>query len=106
MAGKIHNISAELAALPGGDPPSLTQDIDKPSLVHRVIATRDVRMVYQPVVNLVTREIFAYEALVRTRHYPSPVELFEAAVEANVVGQLGRTLRSIAVESCPNHPLF
>jgi len=35
--------------------------------IRRVLDTRDVKVVYQPVVDLKTKKIFAYEALVRSK---------------------------------------
>ena len=34
-------------------------------LIRRVLDARDIKVVYQPLVDLHTRKIFAYEALVR-----------------------------------------
>jgi EAL domain-containing protein (putative c-di-GMP-specific phosphodiesterase class I) len=63
---------------------------------------------YQPLVDLNRHEVFAYEALVRSRasEYPHPLALVSAAVEARYMGQLGRALRRLAVEHCPDYPLF
>lgn len=65
-------------------------------------------MVFQPVVDLKTRETFAYEALVRTTspHFKSPPEMFHAAVEHSCVGELGRIIRQLAIAGCTDHPLF
>ena len=78
----------------------------EPALIRSVIAERKVRLVYQPVVNLHTHEIFAHEALVRTDAYASPPALFQAAVDAGLVGELGRMLRDESVKNCPNSTLF
>ncbi len=76
--------------------------------IRRLIDTRDVRVVYQPVVDLKTGEIFAYEALVRSKSpdFKSPPELFNAAVEHAVTGELGRMIREMSVEHATEHPLF
>lgn len=76
--------------------------------IRRVLDERDVRVVYQPVVNLRTREVFAHEALARPKSpdFDGPLSLFAAAVEHNCTGELGRMLREMAVEHCPNHKLF
>ena len=76
------------------------------SQVADVISNKRYRTVYQPLVNLKTREVFAYEALVRPEVFPSPPAFFEAAVDACLVGQLGRALRADAIANCQNHPLF
>lgn len=76
--------------------------------IRRLIDTRDVRVVYQPVVDLKNGEIFAYEALVRSKspEYTSPPELFNAAVEHAVTGELGRMIREMSLEGCTDYPLF
>lgn len=79
---------------------------DSVTQVADVLGNKKFRTVFQPLVNLKTREVFAYEALVRPELFPSPPAFFEAAVEARLVGQLGRALRTDAIQNCPNHPLF
>jgi len=76
--------------------------------IRRVVDARDVRVVYQPVVDLSTQKVFAYEALARSKapEFAGPIELFKAAVDHSCAGELGRLLRELAVESCPTHPLF
>ena len=76
--------------------------------IRRVIDSRSVRVVYQPVVDLWTTNIFAYEALVRSTSpdFNSPLTLFAAAVEHGCTGELGRLIREMSIEGCPSHPLF
>lgn len=76
--------------------------------IRAVLDQRAVEVVYQPVVNLRSREVFAYEALARSRSvdFDGPLSLFAAAVEHNCTGELGRILREIAIAECPNHRLF
>ncbi len=76
--------------------------------IRRVIEQREVRIVYQPVVNLKSGDIFAYEALVRstTPDFTSPPALFDAAVKYGCTGELGRLLRELTVANCPDFPLF
>ena len=78
------------------------------SAIRRVIDNREVRMVYQPVVDLRTRTIYAYEALVRSKapEFDNPMKLFAAAVEHGVTGELGRLLRELSIIGCPDAPLF
>ena len=71
-----------------------------------VIAAGRLKVVFQPLVDLGTRKTFAQEALVRTDAFPSPPALFEAAVEQGVTGKLGRAIRKLAIQGCPNLPLF
>jgi EAL domain-containing protein (putative c-di-GMP-specific phosphodiesterase class I) len=65
--------------------------------VRALLDTRDVHMVYQPIVRLDTRETVALEALARfdTTLFPTPVHAFTAAVQAG----LGVELELLAVES-------
>ncbi|MEZ4398809.1 MAG: EAL domain-containing protein [Kofleriaceae bacterium] len=76
--------------------------------IHRVIAAGEVFVVYQPVVDLRTRRVFAYEALARTTapEFSGPIELFAAANKFGVTGELGRMLRKLAIDGCPDFPLF
>lgn len=76
--------------------------------IRRVIEERDVRVVYQPIVDLQTRKVYAYEALVRSKDptFESPPALFAAAVQHSCTGELGRMIREMSVENCPDHPLF
>lgn len=76
--------------------------------IRRVIETRDVWCAFQPIVDLKTQKIFAYEALARTKapEFEGPMPLFAAAVAESCTGELGRILRAIALEGCQGHPLF
>jgi EAL domain-containing protein (putative c-di-GMP-specific phosphodiesterase class I) len=78
------------------------------SVIRRVVAQREVRVVYQPVVDLKTQKTFAYEALVRSNapEFTNPMELFAAAVAEECTGELGRLIRELALEGCNTHPLF
>lgn len=78
-------------------------------MIRRVIDQRQVAIHYQPLVDLKTQKIFAYEALARPNKADfegGPLQMFAAAVAENVVGELGRLLRHISVEGCQTHPLF
>ena len=91
-------------------PPPIS-DIGPPPATHairRVLDERAVRIVYQPVVDLRTRKIFAYEALVRSKapEFTTPPDLFDAAVEHSCTGELGRMLREMSLVGCPDFPLF
>jgi EAL domain-containing protein (putative c-di-GMP-specific phosphodiesterase class I) len=76
--------------------------------IRRVIDKREVKIVYQPLVDLKDGSVFAYEALVRslTPDFKSPPELFDAAVKHGCTGELGRLLRELTIEGCPGHALF
>jgi EAL domain-containing protein (putative c-di-GMP-specific phosphodiesterase class I) len=76
--------------------------------IRSVIDDRNCFCVFQPVVDLRTQKIFAYEALGRTKSpdFEGPMQMFAAAVAENVTGELGRLLRSMALDGCTGHPLF
>lgn len=78
------------------------------TVMRRVLDEKQLGVVYQPIVELRSRKIFAYEALVRARapEFKNPMELFAAAVTAGVTGELGRVIREMSIEGCPDHPLF
>lgn len=78
------------------------------SPIRRVLETRAVNVVYQPLVDLKSKKIFAYEALVRSRSpdFDGPMSLFAAAVRESCTGELGRIIRELAVCGSPGHPLF
>jgi EAL domain-containing protein (putative c-di-GMP-specific phosphodiesterase class I) len=76
--------------------------------IRRLLDAREVKVVYQPLVDLRTRKVFAYEALVRSNapEFESPLALFGAAVRHACTGELGRLIRELAIAGCPTHPLF
>ena len=76
--------------------------------VEEVIEADELYIAYQPVVDLIRKEVFAYEALVRSHaeEFPNPFVLIEAAVEQRAMGKLGRHLRRLAVDGCSTHRLF
>lgn len=73
-----------------------------------MLVSDELFVVYQPVVDLRTRRTFAYEALARTTapEFKGPLDLFAAAAKHGVTGELGRKLRTLAVDGCPDVPLF
>ena len=76
--------------------------------IEKVFAEDLVHSVFQPLVDLETHRAFAYEALARCsfEEYRAPPVLFEAAVKAGRVGELGHRLRQQAVDICTDYPLF
>lgn len=76
--------------------------------IRRVLDGREVRCVFQPIVDLRTQKIYAYESLVRSKSpdFKSPPELFSAAVDGSCTGELGRLLRELSIQGCPGYPLF
>jgi len=94
----------KVAVLPRAIEPSGRSTI----AIRRVLDYRELKVVYQPLVDLKRRTIFAYEALVRSlsSDFDSPMSLFAAAVQHSCTGELGRIIRELAVAGCPSHPLF
>lgn len=76
--------------------------------IRRVIDAREMYCVFQPVVDLRTQKIFAYESLARTHapEFEGPMQLFAAAVAEGLTGELGRILRGQSLDGCATHPLF
>jgi EAL domain-containing protein (putative c-di-GMP-specific phosphodiesterase class I) len=68
----------------------------------------DLSVVFQPIVDLRTRKVFAYEALVRckTPGLEAPPKLFEHAVANGYSGRLGRLIRELTVQGCRDTPVF
>ena len=75
-------------------------------MLGQTLAEQKFRIVYQPIVDLRKRVVFAYEALVRPALFPSPLDLIGAAVGAGRIGELGRAMRVMTMASCQSHPLF
>lgn len=72
------------------------------------LSESDIEVVFQPIVSVLTRRVFAYEALTRCR-WPTlanPEVLFRRASEEACCGPLGRIVRAAAVERAASVPLF
>ena len=67
-----------------------------------------VHVVFQPIVDLQTREVFALETLARCRTpgFESPARLFEDAVAKGYCGRLGREIREKMCAAVPGLPVF
>lgn len=74
--------------------------------VRTVLQRGDLTVVFQPIVDLKTMEIYAYETLARARGFSSPIRLIQAAIQEGMMGELGRRIRELAVVGCPEHRLF
>jgi len=74
----------------------------------RGLARSDVNVVFQPIVDLATHRIFAYEALARCRwpEYTNPAVLFEQASHEDGCGRLGRVIREVTFDLGAGFPLF
>lgn len=73
-----------------------------------IVRAEDLSVVFQPIVSVRTKRIFAYEALVRCSvpAFSKPPVLFERAVASQCTGRLGRMIREVAVPLCAGMPLF
>lgn len=87
--------------------PAVTDEPAPVSLVGS-LAPEEVRVVFQPIVDLKSGRTFAHEALVRcTRaELKSPPVLFERAVAEGSCGRLGRLIREAATSAGVEVPLF
>jgi len=76
--------------------------------VARAITDGHISVVFQPIVDIKTGAVFAYEALARStaKGMDNPTTLFEVAAEQKLCGRLGRVVREMAVSECQTHPLF
>jgi EAL domain-containing protein (putative c-di-GMP-specific phosphodiesterase class I) len=80
---------------------------EKIAAVERAI-DGEVGVVFQPLVDIRAKRVFGYEALGRPdpEHFGGPLDLFRTASTIGRVGALGRAFRSLAVQHCPQWPLF
>ncbi len=74
----------------------------------RTLVRGDFDVVFQPIVDLRTKESFAYEALVRCKSpaFKNPLELFDIAVRERTCGRIGRLIREVAFDRMQTTPLF
>lgn len=70
----------------------------------RLSADNAFRIVYQPVVNIQTGEIFSFEALLRSNipQFTSPPQMINAALNAGRLGEFGRRLRERTIADAPD----
>ena len=84
-------------------------NLDHLSPLAQEIVSDSLQVHYQPLVDLSSHKIFAYEALARSRsqRFRGPLPTFAAALQENCCGELGLILRSLALEHAPQaYPLF
>lgn len=74
----------------------------------RGLSRDDIDVVFQPIVDLVTHQIFSYEALTRCKwpEYTNPALLFSQASNEDACGRLGRLIRDVTFERGAGFPLF
>lgn len=77
-------------------------------LIDKALQENNIWVVFQPVVDLITGDIFSYEALVRSS-VPAIMDaqtLIDRSVSEKMCGKLGRAIRIMASEGCPEQTLF
>src|SRR3989442_15837246 len=77
-----------------------------PAALEETLRDKRFGMVFQPIVDLTRRRVFAYEALVRPHLHSSPPALIADSARHGRLGLLGRTLRQASIIGCPDHSLF
>jgi EAL domain-containing protein (putative c-di-GMP-specific phosphodiesterase class I) len=87
--------------------PSLTAGVAIDSLPD-VLASGEVFVVFQPLVDLQQGGLFGHEALVRSTSpaFRCPEQLLAASLQSGCCGLLGRLIRQVAVQDCPDSALF
>jgi EAL domain-containing protein (putative c-di-GMP-specific phosphodiesterase class I) len=80
----------------------------KSGKISKLIDQNQLKAVFQPIVDMMTGKVFAYEALARTTSadFKSPPHMFDTAIEEGMCGKLGRRLRELSVDGCPDAALF
>lgn len=81
---------------------------DNERAIGELLERRLAHIDFQPIVELATGGVFAYEALARsdTPAFQNPLQIIGAALKYGRIGALGRFLRTLAVENGPDTPLF
>jgi EAL domain-containing protein (putative c-di-GMP-specific phosphodiesterase class I) len=90
------------------DAPSAHAEAGKENPFFDEVRPKDLSAVFQPIVNLASGTIFAYEALTRCSvpRFASPLKLFEHAASSRATGRLGRMIREVALPLCGGLPVF
>ena len=78
------------------------------TIIEKALADNNIWVVFQPVVDLHSGSIFSYEALVRSSvpDIQDAQTLIDRSVTEKMCGKLGRALRAMASDQCPDTPLF
>lgn len=80
----------------------------RPSQIPAALSSHAIRVDFQPIVEVKTGKIYAYEALLRSHDpaFAGPEALINEAIRYHCVGALGRVIREMATRACPDYPLF
>ncbi len=81
---------------------------EKIRAIHEIVNGEEVGIAFQPIADVHRRRVYAYEALAANLHplFSRTPEIFEAAVQAGRVAELGRLHRDQAIRACQHYPLF
>jgi EAL domain-containing protein (putative c-di-GMP-specific phosphodiesterase class I) len=81
---------------------------EKVRAIHEALDSESVDVVFQPIADVRRRRLHAYEALARPRNqvFVSTPEMFEVAIQAGRIAELGRLHRDQAVKRCAGYSLF
>jgi EAL domain-containing protein (putative c-di-GMP-specific phosphodiesterase class I) len=76
--------------------------------IRDALSAGDIYIAFQPIVGFERREVFGYEALARCKStaFKDALDLIQEAIATGCMGELGRDLRTMAVQSCPRTALF
>src|SRR4051794_1916641 len=96
------------SAPPPATPARLESSRASARALQDIVQPEDLRVVFQPIIDLQTGELFATEALARCQlpQFRDPPTLFRAAVASQACGRLGRMIRDVAVPLCTGTRLF
>lgn len=96
------------SAKPPASEPPLDEAVDSLGALQSFVDPDELSVVFQPIVSLQRRELYAYEALVRCSvpEFRAPPVLFDKAVDTGCTGRLGRMIREIGVPLGSGLPLF
>jgi EAL domain-containing protein (putative c-di-GMP-specific phosphodiesterase class I) len=87
-------------------PETAIAEVKKAALARAICG--EVEVAFQPIADLQAKRVFGYEALARplSKEFIGPADLFHTAASLGWVGELGCTFRKLAIQHCPDFPLF
>ncbi len=100
--------SGELALTAHADSPLPSSFIQNMQHLRELLRGQSVKPLFQPIVELRTRELLGYEALGRGTHdklSPNPVYLFSVAAQCGLATELSRLFRQMAVAEAARLPV-
>lgn len=93
---------------PGRSAPKKRIGKRKIEAIETIIANQTLLPAFQPIYALKTGKVFGFEVLTRLQDsiFETVPDIFDAAVQIERVGDLGRVQRSLSVKLAPAKPLF